>query len=370
MTFAETGLSQPLLLNLENEGLTTPTPIQEQTIPVILTGANLVGVSHTGTGKTFAFALALIERLLTVEGVVLILAPTRELAMQLDKSFRRVGKGIPKMNPSVLINGVPIENQVKSLKTKPRIIIATPGRLNEHLDGKTLNLTEVTSIVLDEADRMLDSGFAPQIERILDRSPKTRQTLMFSATMSSRVERLVARYAPDAITVKINDEHQDTSLIKQEVCLIGSTRRIALLTRLIHNTHGKVLVFAANKRSAQMLYHAMREAKFSVAGLHGDRTAAGRTEAIDGFRKRTYRVLITTDLGSRGIDVPTIALVVNYDVPRDYETYLHRIGRTGRAGAKGHAITFVTPEDRSRMRIIEQELGDDIQVMPKETTQA
>ena len=366
MTFAETGLSPALLANVQKEGFTTPTPIQVAAIPVILTGANLVGVAHTGTGKTLAFALGLIERLIAADGVMLIMAPTRELAMQLDKSIRKVGKGIPKMNPSVLVSGVPIENQEESLGAKPRIIIATPGRLNEHLDKKTLNLASITAVVLDEADRMLDSGFAPQIERVLDRTPKTRQTLMFSATMSPRINSLAERYAPDAVQIKIADEQHDTSLITQHVCLIGSTRRIALLTRILHHTKGKVMIFTNNKRTALSLYQAMRDAKFSVAGLHGDRTIAGRADAIDGFRKQKYRVLITTDLGSRGIDVPTIALVVNYTVPRDYETYLHRIGRTGRAGTPGQAITFVTPEEHKLHKAIELERGSPIPVMPKE----
>ena len=366
MNFAEIGLSSILLHNLEKEGYTIPTPIQVQTIPVILSGANVIGVSHTGTGKTLAYALGLIERLATTDGVVLILAPTRELVMQLDTSIRKVSKGIPKMNPSLLISGVPIKNQIESLKSKPRIIIATPGRLNEHLDTKSLNLDTLTAVVLDEADRMLDSGFAPQIERVLDRSPKSRQTLMFSATMSAKITRLVERFAPGAELIKIADEQQDMSLISQEAYLIGPTRRVALLTRILHHTKGKVMIFTSSKRSAQALYQAMSETSFTIAGLHGDRTIPGRAEAIDGFRKQKYNVLITTDLGSRGIDIPSVSLVINFSVPRDHETYLHRIGRTGRAGKKGNAITFVTPEDRSHFKRLEEELGTTIPVMAKQ----
>ena len=365
MTFAQTGLSSNLLHNLEKVKITNPTPIQEQTIPLILAGSNVVGVAHTGTGKTYAFALPLIDRLIKEGGIALILAPTRELAQQLDRNIRKINKGIPKMNPSVLVNGEPIEHQAKSLKTGPRIVIATPGRLNDHLDSKSFALNDVRIVVLDEADRLLDSGFGPQIERILDRSPKERQTLLFSATRSDRVAKLVARFAPDATYIKIEDELHDMSLVQQQVCLIGSTRRVALLTKLIHETHGKVLVFAANKRSAQTLYRAMADAKFSVAGLHGDRTAAGREEAIDGFFKNRYRVLVTTDLGSRGIDVPAISLVINYDVPADYETYVHRIGRTGRAGVKGRAITFAPPEQRKRMKLIEEGLLTTLDILPK-----
>ena len=353
MTFAQTGLSPSLLSNLEKEGLTIPTPIQKQAIPLILTGCNLVGVAHTGTGKTLAFALPLIERMLIHAGSVLILAPTRELALQLDQDIRRVSLGIPKMNPSVLVNGIPLKNQAASLKAGPRIVIATPGRLNDHLDSNTFSLAGITAVVLDEADRLMDSGFAPQVERILDRAPKERQTLMFSATMSSAISRLIARYAPDATRVEIADEEHDLSLIKQEIFLIGRTRRIALLTRLLHEAGGKAIVFAGSKRTAQTLYHALAEANFKVAGLHGDRTTAGREEAVDGFRKNRYRTLVTTDVASRGIDVPSVTIVVNYDVPPDSETYLHRIGRTGRAGTPGRAATFVTPEQQSTMKKVE-----------------
>ncbi len=366
MTFAETGLSAQLLATLEKEGLTTPTPIQEQAIPLILSGANVVGSARTGTGKTFAFALPLIDRLLQNEGRVLVLAPTRELALQLDKNISRVSKGIPKMNPTVLVSGVQLKNQIASLKSGARIIIATPGRLTEHLLAKNLTLDDVIAVVLDEADRMLDSGFAPQVERILDRSKKNRQTLMFSATMSSAITKLVARYAPDATHVTIDDERPDTSLIKQEMCLIGVQRRVALLTRIIHNTPGKILVFTANKRTAQTLYKALSAVEgFTVAGLHGDRTIAGRHEAITGFRKTEFRILVATDIASRGIDIPTIALVVNYDSPLDSQTYLHRIGRTGRAGKPGTAITFVTPQQQPHIARIQEELGITIDVLKK-----
>lgn len=367
MTFDSLGLSPQLLLNLEAEKLTTPTPIQVQAIPQILKGSNLVGVSHTGTGKTFAFALPLLDRLTATEGQALILVPTRELALQLDKSFRRICKGFLKMKPTVLVSGVQLKDQVASLKAKPRIIIATPGRLQEHLDLRNLVLTSVSVVILDEADRMLDSGFAPQIERIIDRTPKTRQTLMFSATMSSGVTKLVARYAPEAVQVVIPSEFEDTSLVTQLKCHIGRTRRLALLTRILYNTPGKILVFVANKRTAQRLYTALKETQLTVAGLHGDRTPAGREEAMSGFRKEEYQILITTDVSSRGIDVPRISLVLNYDVPLTSETYLHRIGRTGRAGKTGKAITFVTQEQEKLMRRIEAELGYEVELLKKES---
>jgi len=269
------------------------------------------------------------------------------------------------MNPSLLITAGSLDGQANSLKKRPHIVIATPGRLNDHLDHGTFSLRSVTTIVLDEADRMLGSGLAPQIERVLDRAPKKRQTLMFSATMPGSVARLVGRYAPTAERLDIKEELEDTSLIDQSVYRIGITRRLALLTLLLHQTTGKVMVFTPSKGVAQKLYKALHAANFQVAGLHGDRTVAGRDEAIDGFRKNRYQILVTTDLASRGIDVPNLALVINYDVPVETETYVHRIGRTGRAGAQGRAITFVMPEHQKRLKRIEGELGVSIPVVTK-----
>jgi superfamily II DNA/RNA helicase len=363
MTFSDLGLSPALLTILEKEGFETPTPIQEQAIPLILEGSDVIGVAHTGTGKTLAFALPLMDRLSANEGMALILVPTRELALQLDKAFRRVA--LPKMKPSLLLSGVPIERQVESLKTRPRIVIATPGRLNEHLDAKTFRLDSIVTVVLDEADRMLDSGFAPQVERILDRSPKTRQTLMFSATMSRSVSRLLERYSPAATRITIADDLHDMSLIDQSCYKIGSTRRVALLTKLLHEHKGHALVFLATKRATQALYTALKETPLDVAGLHGDRTAAGRKEAVDGFRKGSYQVLLATDVAARGIDLPQVSLVINYDVPRDTETYVHRMGRTGRAGRKGRAVTFVTPEQSKGFKRIEEDLLIHIPVIEK-----
>lgn len=366
MTFTEIGITAPRLLkNLEKLGFSTPTPIQEQAIPLVLAGGNLVGVAHTGTGKTLAFALPLIQGLMNEKGTALILVPTRELALQLDKNISLACKGLPLMNITVLVSGAKHAAQIQSLKAKPRIIIATPGRINEHLDDKTISLTGITTVVLDEADRMLDSGFAPQIERILARTAKGHQILMFSATMSNSVTRLVDRYAPDTAWVQIHDMHHDTSLITQEVCEIKPDRRIALLTKILHNTTGKILVFTTTKKMAHTVYEALSAADFTVAALHGDRTIAARKDAIEGFRKNWYRILVATDLASRGIDVPTIALVVNYDVPKEQDTYLHRIGRTGRAGAKGRAITLVTPEHVPRMRHIQTSLKIEVGVLEK-----
>lgn len=366
MTFKETGLSAHLLTTLEKEGFSVPTPIQMQAIPRIRAGLNVVGVAHTGTGKTLAFALPLMDKLQEHEGIALILVPTRELALQLEKRIRKVAKGLTKMKPSVLISGIPIKRQVESLSTQPRIIIATPGRLNEHLDIRTINLDAVTIVVLDEADRMLNSGFAPQIERILARSPKNRQTLMFSATMSPSLTRLITRYAPQAVHITIATEPKDTSLIDQSICHIGPTRRTALLTKLLHKNKGSALVFAATKHGAQNIFHSLEGTGLKVTSLHSNLGPNLRAEAMDGLRKGRYNVLVTTDVSARGLDIPTISLVVNYDVPVDAETYLHRVGRTGRAGKPGRAITFVTPEQTKILKKIEYDLGVEFLVLGKE----
>jgi superfamily II DNA/RNA helicase len=367
-TFTELGISDALLTNLGKGNFSVPTPIQEQAIPAIMAGKNYVGIAHTGTGKTLAFALPVIERLRANPGTALIMVPTRELALQMEKIFRKMCAGIPKMNPSLLISGVPMKRQLDSLKTRPRILIATPGRINEHLDARSLRLDDVSLVVLDEADRMLDSGFAPQIERILDRAPKNRQTLMFSATMSDLLTKLLQRYAPEADRVDIKDELHDMTLIAHQVCRIAAPRRTALLTKIIHNTTGPVLVFCASKRGAQALYDVLRETTLTVTCLHGERTPAARTEAIEGFRKGLYQVLVTTDVSARGIDVPTISLVINYDLPRDPETYVHRVGRTGRAGKSGRAITFVSPMQNEVFAAMEIDLGISLTLLPRETS--
>jgi superfamily II DNA/RNA helicase len=365
MTFAKTGLSAKLLATLEKEKFETPTPIQVQTIPLIREGRNVVAAARTGTGKTLAFVLPILDRLETTRGIALILVPTRELALQLERDIRRVCGGFLKMKPSVLISGIEMKRQMESLKTQPRIVIATPGRLNEHLDARSFKLDNVSIVVLDEGDRMLDSGFAPQIERILDRCSKDRQTLLFSATMTLALTSLVERYAPDATHIVIEDDLLDSTLIQQEICRIGTTRRVALLTKFLHNHRGSALVFTSTRRRAKALHDALKETTLSVVSLHSERTPGARAEAADGFRKGIYKTMITTDISARGLDIPTVSLVVNYDVPRDAETYIHRVGRTGRAGRKGRAITFVTPEMRKTMQAIEDTLGIALPVLEK-----
>lgn len=366
MTFSDLNLSKDLLTNLTKASFTIPTPIQAEAIPHIIAGENLVGVAHTGTGKTLAFTIPIIERLRHNLGVALVIVPTRELAYQMDSAIRQVSKGIPHMNPTVLVSDVDIDRQITSLKASPHIIVATPGRLNEHLDKRTFAVSKVTMVVIDEADHMLASGFAPQLERILDKTKKDRQTLMFSATMPSVALKLQERYAPGSTIVRIKQSLQDKELVTHEVCMIGATRRNALLTRMIHQREGQVMIFVASKAIAQRLFTALREAQLPVESLHGDRSTSARKDAIDGFRKGRYPVLIATDVAARGIDVPELALVVNYDFPRDGDTYIHRAGRTGRAGKKGAVVSFVTPADHNNIKRVEEQIGMTFPVREKD----
>ena len=347
--FAQTGLSPEILTILEQEGLTVPTPIQAQAIPVALKGGDIIGIAQTGTGKTLAFTLPLIERLRKNDELALIIVPTRELALQVEESIRRIVRSIPNLRTLSLIGGMPMFRQIQGFKNRPRILIATPGRLNDHLERRTLRLDRVGIIVLDEADRMLDMGFAPQIEGIMESLPEAHQTLMFSATMAPEVSRLVAGYTKNPARIEVAKAGSSNHLVRQEVAYVAPGRKTELLTTLLDKHDGPVLVFTRTKLGARDLMHEMRTSGHASAEIHGDRSLRERREALDGFKAGKYRVLIATDIAARGIDVPNISLVVNYDLPDATDDYIHRIGRTGRAGSTGLAISFAT---RYQMRTI------------------
>jgi ATP-dependent RNA helicase RhlE len=341
--FALTGLSPEVLSILEKEQLVTPTPIQAQSIPVAITGKDLIGIAQTGTGKTLAFTLPIIERLNKgQQEIAVIVVPTRELALQVEESVRRIAKHIPGMRTIALIGGMPMFRQIQGLKAKPRIVIATPGRLNDHLERRTLRLDLAGVLVLDEADRMLDMGFAPQIEKIMQLAPIGRQTLMFSATMAPGVSRLVAGYTNNPARIEIAKAGTSNALVTQELCYVSPSKKMDILTTLLAAHEGPVLVFVRTKHSVADILYQVKEAGFSAAEIHGDRSQRERKHALDGFRSGLYRVLIATDVAARGIDVPNISLVVNYDLPDDKDDYIHRIGRTGRNGSKGLAVTLAT----------------------------
>jgi ATP-dependent RNA helicase RhlE len=354
MGFAQTGLSPEVLAVLAKQGLTVPTPIQEKAIPAALKGGDIIGIAQTGTGKTLAFSLPLIERLRShTDEIAIVIVPTRELALQVEESIRRISQGFPNMRTLSLIGGMPMYRQIKDLKYHPRILVATPGRLNDHLERRTVRLDKVGLIVLDEADRMLDMGFAPQIEGIMENLPMGHQTMMFSATMAREVSRLVTNYTENPTRIEITSAGTSTELIRQEVCYVASGRKTELLNTLLNKHEGPVLVFTRTKLGAGDLMQDLRGSGHTSAEIHGDRSLYERREALDGFKAGKYRVLIATDVASRGIDVPNISLVINYDLPDANDDYVHRIGRTGRAGSTGLAISFATRGQSRAIKVIE-----------------
>lgn len=346
--FADLGLPSHVLERVARLGFTTPTPIQAQAIPVALTGRDLVGVAETGTGKTMAFGLP-IASILSRHENALVLAPTRELALQIEESLCKIG-----LKCAVLIGGASMSVQVHRLRSRPQIVVATPGRLIDHLEQRTISLDHVSVVVLDEADRMLDMGFAPAVERILSSVPKIRQTMLFSATMPAGVETIANRHMVDPEHIAVSRPGTAARNVEQELYVVEHADKPGLLKELLQSHDGPTLVFARTRHGARKLAASVRAFGHSAAEIHADRTLAQRRAALDGFKSGQYRVLVATDIAARGIDVKDIALVVNYDVPDNPEDYIHRIGRTGRAGADGKAVTFALPEQHADVRGIEK----------------
>jgi len=365
-SFHGLGLGQTVLGALESAGFQVPTPIQEKAIPVATTGADVVGIAQTGTGKTLAFALPMIERLLkNPEELALVLAPTRELALQIDETFRKVGNRLG-IRTSVLIGGEPIRKQISQLRTRPRVLVATPGRLKDHLEQGTVRLDGTRIVVLDEADRMLDMGFAPDIERILKRVPTERQTMLFSATMPPEIEALARRYTKNAQRLEVARAGTTAELVTQELIYVPQEMKVDLLGKLLGENPGTILVFSRTRHGARKVAKAVNHMGHSAAELHSDRTLAQRRTALDGFKQGKHRVLVATDIAARGIDVKEISLVINFDLPDQAEDYVHRIGRTGRAGAEGRALTLATPEQVKDVRAIERLVGNEIPRVERE----
>jgi len=360
--FGALNLSPSNLQKISKLGFTVPTPIQMQAIPVALKGRDLVGIAQTGTGKTLAFGLPIVERL-EPRQTALILAPTRELALQIQETFQKLG-----MKAALLIGGESFHRQASFLKNnRPPVIVATPGRLEDHMAQRTVDLRSVAVVVLDEADRMLDMGFAPAIRRILDRTPKERQTMLFSATMPSEITQLASQYLRNPARIEVAPPGSTADNVEQEVVVLAHALKHSMLSDLLRDHHGSVLVFARTRHGARKLAKAVRDFGHSAAELHSDRTLEQRRAALHGFKKGTYRVLVATDIAARGIDVKDIGLVVNFDVPEKAEDYVHRIGRTGRAGASGKAITLATPEQHKDVRDIEKLLKTSLPVSTRST---
>jgi ATP-dependent RNA helicase RhlE len=352
-TFSELKLSEKTLHALDRAGFERPTPIQAQAIPPALEGRDVIGTAATGTGKTAAFLLPIIERLAGRTGPrALVLAPTRELAVQIADELERFGKG-RHVRGVVVIGGVGMGNQTHSLRDH-EVIVATPGRLVDHLQQGTARLDKVEVLVLDEADRMLDMGFKPQLDRILARVPKVRQTLLFSATMGDEVAAFARAHLKDPVKVEVVRSGTTAPRAIQQVFLADQREKLPLLLALLAADDLSTLVFTRTKRRADKVAKVIERAGHKVARIHADRSQAQRRAALDDFKAGTARILVATDIAARGIDVAEIGHVVNFDLPHVPEDYVHRIGRTARMAASGRASSFASPDEHDQLRAIER----------------
>ena len=353
LTFYSLGIAPKILEILDRMKFTVPTPIQHKAIPVGIEGKDVIGVAQTGTGKTLAFAIPIIQRLSQKRGRCLVLVPTRELAHQVEESFRKIAP-LFGMKTVVIIGGASMHAQLQTLRKSPRIIVATPGRLVDHMNQRTILLADIDVLVLDEADRMLDMGFLPQIERILKFVPKNRQTMLFSATIPPQIVRIAASHMKLPVHVKVAPSGTAPERIIQELFIVKREAKRRLLSKALEHYHGPTLIFSRTKIGARKIRRMIAEMGHRVAEIHSDRSLNQRREALEGFKTGKYRILVATDIAARGIDVTGIELVINYDLPEDAENYIHRIGRTGRAGHEGRAISFATPEQGGDVRNIER----------------
>ena len=365
MNFSQLGLAPSQVSACESLGYNTPTPIQRQAIPIVLSGRDVIGCAETGTGKTAAFLLPIIQRLsnTTRPGLrVLVLAPTRELALQIQENY--VALNQVKTNRSVIaIGGANIRTQLTDLRRGAAVLIATPGRLLDLIERGAVKLSTIEVLVLDEADRMLDMGFLPAIRRVLSLLPSKRQTLLFSATMSSSIEQLARSTTKDPKLIEVSTRGRAATLVDQIAYLVPLESKTALLLDLLEKEYARferVLIFTRTRRGAERLSHVLRARDHSVKRIHADRSQSQREEALRAFSDGRARVLVATDIAARGLDIDSVSHVINYDVPAAPEDYVHRVGRTGRAGNQGQAISIVAPVDESSMRAIERLTGQSV----------
>lgn len=358
ITFSDFAISPALVKMLERQNITTPTPIQEKTIPVGLDGKDVIGIAQTGTGKTLAFGLPMIENIRRGE-FGLVLAPTRELAIQIEDTFKSLN-----VKTALLIGGAPLRPQVGQLRGRPMVVIATPGRLVDHMQQKTIDLRDAYVVTLDEADRMLDMGFAAAIKKILSFTPSGRQTMLFSATMPKAIADLAKQYLNDPVRIEIASAGTAAENIEHELVMLAQDQKPNMLNTLLDENKGSILVFTRTRHGARKLARTIRNNGHKSAEIHSDRSLAQRREALTGFKSGQYRILVATDIAARGIDVKDIELVVNYDIPMCPEDYVHRIGRTGRAGASGKAITLATLDQSKDIRDIEKVLKAKLPISP------
>ncbi len=363
--FSELTLDPRLHQNLARNSFVTPTPVQAQSIPVALTGSDLVATAQTGTGKTLAFVIPILQKLMNASAgkktagasaiQALIIAPTRELAMQTADSFDAMGVNTG-LRCAVVVGGMSEQTQLNALRRGAQLVIATPGRLEDFLNRKLINLGSVTTVVLDEADRMLDMGFLPAIEKILAVLPAARQSLFFSATMDKTIERLIQRNSRNAVRIAASTAAAKTpEEVDLHVYEVESDMRVGLLHHMLKQEEGSFLVFARTKHGTDRLAKRLSAGGVRAVAMHGDRTQSQRNQALAGFRDGRYRVLVATDVAARGIHVDSVAHVVNFDLPQASDDFVHRVGRTGRAGQRGSASTFVSKAERREIGRIERD---------------
>ncbi len=369
MTFKDLGLHESLLRALDNEGYTHPTPIQEKAIPIALDGADLIGCAQTGTGKTAAFSLPTLQYLLenpTVGDKVirtLVLAPTRELAIQIDESLRAYSRYTP-IRSAVIFGGVPVRKQIGQLRKGIDMLVATPGRLLDLINQRHVDLRHVDTLILDEADRMLDMGFIHDINRIVRLLPEKRQTILFSATVSREIQQIADQfmYKPENVTIELDAKKQAN--INESFYFVEKTAKSKLLRHLIREQSiEKCIVFTRTKYGADKLARHLSKASIPADAIHGNKSQSQRQRVLDKFRKGSIQILVASDVAARGIDIDDITHVINYEIPEQAETYVHRIGRTGRAGSDGIAISFCADEEKKYMFDIEALLNKRIPIV-------
>jgi ATP-dependent RNA helicase RhlE len=365
MPFSSLGLSPALLRALSARAYTAPTPIQAQAIPAVLQGRDVLGSAQTGSGKTLAFALPLLQQVALAprekprRSRALVLVPTRELAAQVGEEFRSLAQHLDEvLKVTVAFGGVSINPQMMGLRGGTDIVVATPGRLLDLIDHNALSLTDVRALVLDEADRLLDLGFAEELERILTLLPRLRQNLFFSATFPPAVQALAHTLLQDPLHITVQPEPQEQPDIVQRVIAVDAGRRTQLLRQLISQEHWpRVLVFVATKHAAEIVADKLRKADIDAEPFHGELSQGKRTQVLADFKAERLTVVVATDVAARGLDITQLPVVVNYDLPRSTSDYTHRIGRTGRAGASGLAVNFVSAATEAHFRLIEKRQG-------------
>jgi len=362
--FLKLKLEQTLMDSIAVINFKTPTPIQAQAIPVALEGKDILGTAQTGTGKTAAFGIPLVNFLLkTKKDTALIMTPTRELATQVMQTMNNlIGRG--NIRSALLIGGDSMQKQLRQMRRNPRLIVGTPGRINDHLERRTLKLNNTTFLVLDESDRMLDMGFTPQINQVLQTVPKRHQTLLFSATLPNNIIRLAEKYLNNPVRISVGSTSTPIEKIKQEVIRVNDGDKYNQLIKEIYNRQGSILIFVKTRRNAEKMVKRLKYDDHDADAIHGNLRQNKRDRVIKAFRNNHFRILVGTDVASRGLDIPAIKHVINFDLPQVPEDFIHRIGRTARAGAEGSALSFVGGEDRSKWNAIQRLIDPNFKAEP------